>query len=114
MSNWAENPLHQKNSLQGYALPNLLFSECQKYCLPHEFQEAETPGQRACISNCQSKTYNAFDLYMEIAVRHAQKKTYRNYVDISKYTGMEIEHKHDTAGVIPDQHELHSPREGQI
>lgn len=52
MSNWAENPMHQRNSFQGYALPSLLFNECQKYCLPHEFAGAANAGQTACINNC--------------------------------------------------------------
>ena len=96
MSNWAENPIHQKTALSGYALPSLLFSDCQKFCLSHEFTEAETTGQKLCIYNCQDKVYKSFDLYMEIAQRHAARKNFRNYVDISKYTEMEIEHKHDT------------------
>jgi hypothetical protein len=38
---------------------------------------------------------------MGVAGRMAAKKNYRHYVDISKFTGMEVEHKHDTESVIP-------------
>ena len=69
--------------------------------MPHEFAEATTAGQKLCINNCQDKTYKSFDLYMEVAQRHAARKNFRHYADLSKYTGMEIEHRHDTGGVIP-------------
>ena len=45
---------------------------------------------------------------MKLKVRAAAQKTYRDYVDISKYTGMEIEHKHDTENLIPHINELHT------
>lgn len=98
MSNWAENPLHQKQSLMSYALPHILFQECHKYCVNNsELRVAETDGERTCISNCQSKTYAAFDLYMQVQVRVQANKTARSFVDLSRYTDMEIEHQHDTA-----------------
>jgi hypothetical protein len=101
MSNWAGNPLHQKHSLMGYALPQLLFSECHKYCInPHEFRAAESDSEKTCISNCQSKTYRAFDMYMQVAVKSEAKKDYRSFIDISRYTGMEVEHQHDTASEL--------------
>lgn len=34
-------------------------------------------------------------------------RTYRDYVDISKYTGMEIEHSHDTTNAYLHHNELH-------
>ena len=40
MSNWAENPKHQRQSLMSYSLPQLLFSECHKYCVNAEFHTA--------------------------------------------------------------------------
>ena len=49
-----------------YSLPALLFSECQKYCIEGDFGYAETPEQKSCVSNCQDKTYKAFDLYMSV------------------------------------------------
>lgn len=101
MSNWAENPQTKRQSLQAFALPALLFSECQKYCLPHEFAAASSDGERACLANCQSKTYSAFNLYMGVSERVAARKNFRHYVDVSRYTGMEVEHKHDTSSVIP-------------
>jgi hypothetical protein len=50
---------------------------------------------------------------MDIAQRHAARRNYRHYVDISKFTGMEVEHRHDTAGEIPGQNELHASAEDQ-
>ena len=37
---------------------------------------------------------------MIAAVRFAAKKSYKDYIDISKFTEMEIEHGHDTASQI--------------
>ncbi len=37
---------------------------------------------------------------MIAAVRFAANKSYKDYVDISKFTEMEIEHGHDTANEI--------------
>jgi len=38
---------------------------------------------------------------MKVNVRFAAKKDYRSYVDVSRYTEMEVEHSHDTASQIP-------------
>ena len=37
---------------------------------------------------------------MELQKRAAARKTFRDQIDISKYTEMEVEHKHDTDNVI--------------
>ena len=37
---------------------------------------------------------------MAVAERTAVRKNYRSYVDISKFTGMEVEHQHDTESVM--------------
>lgn len=66
MSNWAENPNAKKQSLMSYSLPSLLFSECQKYCIEGDFGYAETAQQKTCLSNCQDKTYKAFELYISV------------------------------------------------
>lgn len=42
MSNWAENPKHQRQSLMSASLPHLLFTECHKYCIDNELSAAET------------------------------------------------------------------------
>ncbi len=103
MSNWAENPKNQKQSLMQFTLPSLLFSECHKYCVDFDLQAAQTKEQATCINNCQEKTYKAFDLYLITSQSYAQRRDYRHYVDISKYTGMEIEHSHDTSSAYkPD------------
>lgn len=100
MSNWAENPRHQQKSLMSSALPHILFTECHRYCVDSEFEGAQNKQQQTCIQNCQDKTYKAFDLYMAVNERIAARRNFRAYVDISKFTGMEIEHKHDTESVI--------------
>lgn len=79
-----------------FALPSLLFSECHKYCVDFDLQTAQTSEQQECISNCQEKTYKAFDLYMTTSHAFALKRNTRSQVDISKYTGMEVEHGSDT------------------
>lgn len=99
-TNWAENPMNNKHSLMQYSLPQLLFQECHRYCVDEEFSGAETQAQKTCISNCQDKTYKSFELYMQVQKRVASRRDYRHYVDISKFTGMEVEHKHDTASDI--------------
>lgn len=101
MSNWAGNPMHQKQSLMGYSLPQLLFTECHKYCVnAHEIKIAESESEKTCISNCQSKTYKAFDMYMKLSVKAEQYKDVRSYIDLSRYTEMEVEHGSDTASQI--------------
>jgi hypothetical protein len=108
MSNWAENPKHHRQSLMHASLPKLLFQECHKYCVSNwELQAAESESEVKCISNCQEKTYKAFDLYMATSVRFAAKKNYRHYVDVSKFTEMEVEHGHDTSNVIDHRLENH-------
>ena len=44
---------------------------------------------------------------MGVAERFAARKNYRSYVDISKFTGMEVEHKHDTSSVITHKDDGH-------
>lgn len=85
-----------------FALPHLLFQECHNYCVNNaDLQVAQTEGEKTCISNCQQKTYRAFDLYLQVQSRVAAKKSIKSYIDISNYTGMEVEHSHDTASVLP-------------
>ena len=45
-------------------------------------------------------------MFMGLQQRWAAKRTYRSYVDLSKFTGMEVEHKHDTESAIPVEREL--------
>ncbi|MFS8160450.1 MAG: Tim10/DDP family zinc finger protein [Candidatus Roizmanbacteria bacterium] len=91
----------------GFALPNLLFNECHKTCVDSEISPAINKEQVTCITNCQEKTYKAFDLYLRMQVIAAKQKTYRDFVDISKFTGMEVEHAHDTTNKFPHNDELH-------
>ena len=107
MSNWAENPQHQRQSLMSFALPQLLFSECQKYCVDVEIHGVETEDHKQCIANCQAKTYKSFDLYMAVNERVAARRNFRHFVDMSRFTNMEIEHKHDTQSVINHEQDGH-------
>jgi hypothetical protein len=45
---------------------------------------------------------------MAVRMRQEASKTFENVVDVSRYTEMDVEHSHDTAGVIPQQHGTHS------
>lgn len=108
MSNWAENPQHSKQSLMTYSLPKLLFQECHNYCVDFgAIRVAQSEGEIACLANCQAKTYQAFNLYMEVQTRFAASRSIRSYVDVSNFTGMEIEHQHDTASQIPHLNDGH-------
>ena len=44
---------------------------------------------------------------MQVQVRFASRRSFRNYVDISKFTDMEVEHRHDTESVISHHGDLH-------
>ena len=44
---------------------------------------------------------------MAVEERMASRKNFRSYVDISKFTGMEVEHKHDTGSAIPRPNDGH-------
>jgi hypothetical protein len=78
-----------------YALPEILFSKCHKYCA--EDTNAPLKAQeKTCIENCQAKTYSSFDIYMEALTIKEKSKGIEHFVDISKYTGFEVEHKEDT------------------
>jgi UDP-2,3-diacylglucosamine pyrophosphatase LpxH len=99
MAHWSEHPSALRHSLIKQALPSILYHDCPQYCI--EGEADITDEQLQCVANCQTKTMKSFDLYMAVANRMAAKKNYRHYVDISKFTGMEVEHKHDTESVIP-------------
>ena len=44
---------------------------------------------------------------MSVSERMAARRNFRSYVDISKFTGMEVEHKHDTESVITHRNDGH-------
>jgi hypothetical protein len=44
---------------------------------------------------------------MLTASRVSSRRNFRSYVDISKFTGMEVEHKHDTSNAYPHSGEGH-------
>lgn len=108
MSNWAENPEHFRDSLLNASLPRILFQDCYRYCVnSQDYFNVQSQSEQACILNCQSKTSRAFDLYMATSVRFAAKKDWRSQIEVSRFTGMEVEHSHDTASVISHANDLH-------
>ncbi len=62
---------------------------------------AANKGEVLCIKNCQEKTYQAFDMYMRVQYNFEKSRTYKDFVDVSKYTGMEVEHGQNTAHLHP-------------
>lgn len=105
-SNWAASPLNKRDQTAANALPQLLFSQCRLNCLD-DVRAEPNDSQRLCISNCQSKTYAAFDLYMQIRTKTEAQKDWRQHVDVSRFTGMESEHGHDTQNIIGTKQGVH-------
>ena len=97
--NWAKNPYNSEASLKQHALPQLLFQDCKQNCVEFEFAAPTTDDEIKCVKNCQAKTYQAFDMYMRVQYNFAKKETWRDYVDISNYTGMEVEHSTNTGNL---------------
>ena len=77
-------------------------------CVDSEAFLASEPQEKACIQNCQEKTYQAFDLMMAVKMRCEARKAADSVLDISRYTEMDIEKGHDTAGVIGASHGVHA------
>lgn len=88
---------HNKELVQSYVLPKLILSECVKNCVGSDLVAAENKQQATCISNCQAKTYQSFNIMMEVQASMKKHARTHDLVDLSAYTGMEIEHGHDTA-----------------
>ena len=40
-------------------------------------------------------------MYMRVQYNFERNKTWRDFVDVSSYTGMEVEHGHNTANLHP-------------
>ena len=97
-TNWAQNPYNRATSLARSALPEVLFKECKQNCF--QGNDAQNDAESLCLSNCQSKAYHAFDLYMSVRMRMDANKKYEHVVDVSKFTEMETEAGHDTANQI--------------
>jgi uncharacterized protein (UPF0332 family) len=49
----------------------------------------------------------AFDLFMRMSHHLEKKRDHRSYIDVSRYTEMEIEHGHDTENVISMLRQTH-------
>ena len=99
--NWSSNPYNMEGSLKQHVLPKVLFEECHKNCVDFDFAAPKNDAELKCISNCQSKTYQAFNMQMRVAYNMERNKTTRDFVDYSKYTGMEVEHGLNTANLHP-------------
>ena len=98
--NWAKNPYNQEALLKQHALPELLFEQCKTNCVEFEYSVPESESEVKCVQNCQAKTYAAFDMFMRVQYNFAKKETWREHVDVSNYTGMEIEHGSNTGNLI--------------
>ena len=44
---------------------------------------------------------------MAVLNNSEQRKSYRDYVDISRFTGMDVEHRGDTTNSLPHHNDLH-------
>ena len=44
---------------------------------------------------------------MNVSERISARKNFRQLVDVSRFTGMEVEHKHDTESVISHKYDGH-------
>lgn len=76
-------------------------------CVDYENFLASDPAEQICVKNCQDKTKQAFELMLNVKMRiEACKKS--NAVDLSRFTGMEVEHAHDTASVLPGKKGVHT------
>ena len=63
---------------------------CSKVC-------KDESADSECISSCLVKSERVFDLYMKHAKASALTKRTNEYIDLSLFTGMDVEHKHDTS-----------------
>ena len=101
MSNtWAKNPYNMEDSLKKHALPEILFQDCKSNCVDFEFAAPTSDNEIKCVKNCQAKTYAAFDMFMRVQYNFAKNETYRDHVDVSNFTGMEIEHGGNTGDMF--------------
>ena len=100
MANWASNPYNYQSSLKTAALTHLFVDECRKFCLETDDTPVTKEIQK-CLLNCRVKTSQIFGHYMLVNAKYEQNKDYKNYIDISRVTEMEVEHGHDTANSIP-------------
>ena len=88
----------KKAAVEQASLPQLLFRQCVANCVDDSTVfSAETDAEKMCLANCQAKTYQAFDMYWAIRQKMRVASVSQS-VDVSRYTGMEIEHGHNTGG----------------
>lgn len=107
-ANWAGNPFNRKQQLAQSSLPALLFRQCSLNCVESQSMQATSEAEKTCMINCQEKTYQSFDLMMAVKMRLDSLKRTDHVIDLSKYTGMEVEHGHDTASRMPLKHGVHT------
>ena len=78
-------------------MPKVLFEECHKNCVEFDFAAPQNEEDLKCIKNCQAKTHQAFGMFMRVKYNYGINESIRDHIDLSKYTGMEVEHGHNTA-----------------
>ena len=70
---WATNPMNRRDQIMQASLPALLFRQCHMNCVDSDVFGAESAAEKACISNCQDKTYQAFNMFMEVKTLKAMQ-----------------------------------------
>ncbi len=104
--------MNRKDALAQASLPNLLFRYCHEYCCESEFFMAKDEAEQRCIKNCQERKVRLFDLYIYVRMHMDANKKYEHFVDVSKFTEMELKAGHDTTNQIAQKHGTHSlPRQ---
>ena len=93
----ANSKLTLEQKLKQVSTTRLLKDDAKLFCLNNLKKEEYTESEQLCINNYQKKTLRAFDIFFAYYQINERTKTPRDLVDISAYTGMEIEHGHDTA-----------------
>uniref|UniRef100_A0A7S3CMK0 Mitochondrial import inner membrane translocase subunit n=1 Tax=Strombidium rassoulzadegani TaxID=1082188 RepID=A0A7S3CMK0_9SPIT len=90
-SSWSDNPYQHKQALKFATLSGPVLNECFKNCVEFEFGQP-SEAEQTCIKNCQSKSSEAFNMFMRVQYNFAKDKSWKDYIDLSRYTGMEVEH----------------------
>ena len=99
----------QKTLLEQISLPQLLFRQCHLNCVDSDAFTAETDAEKLCISNCQAKTYQAFDLQWSIRKYGVHmKQRLIDEIDISRYVEFDVEHGHDTSNSLQQKRGVHN------
>ena len=99
----------KKTLLEQISLPQLLFRQCHLNCVDSDAFTAETDAEKLCMTNCQAKTYQAFDLQWSIHKYGLHKKQrISDDIDVSRYVEFDVEHAHDTSNSLKQKRGVHN------